>query len=175
MSRYKGTFAISANYEPLIAAPFDARQLVECKADLTSTKTWARADGSVWTYAGMMVAVAQDTNPENNGIYVLIAEDYTLQSNWRKQANSTDIDKLREEIENISISGGGSLDIEVDTMEDLPEIGDRNITYYVRENSSIQRWNEAEQAYFPFGGSGEQPELNISLIYGGNSNGNTTD
>jgi hypothetical protein len=91
MARYKGTFAVSANYEPLIAAPFDARQLVETKADLINPAIWQRADGSIWTYTGMIVSVAADSDPANNGIYVLINEDFTKVSNWRKCADERDV------------------------------------------------------------------------------------
>ena len=173
MARYKGTFTTAANYEPLIAAPFDARQLVECKADLTKPSTWQRSDGNAWTYAGMMVAVAQDVNAANNGIYMLTAEDYTVAENWMKLSDSRDLQALREEIANIETSG--SLDVEVSTEDSLPEIGDENTTYYVKENSSIQRWDEETGSYKSYGGTGEIPELNINIIYGGDSNGNTTD
>jgi hypothetical protein len=40
MSRYKGLFQVPANYEPLIRGPFDARELVETKADLINPATW---------------------------------------------------------------------------------------------------------------------------------------
>lgn len=40
MARYRGNFTVAANYEPLKAAPFDARALVETKADLTAATTW---------------------------------------------------------------------------------------------------------------------------------------
>lgn len=169
MARYKGTFAVSANYEPLVAAPFDARQLVETKADLTSTSTWVRADGSFWTYPGMVVSVAQDINPDNNGIYVLINEDFTLDANWRKSADERDIKELRSRIE--ELSGGSNLDVDVETEADLPAIGDSNVTYYVKENLTIQRWDESSGTYLVFGNIGEIPELNINIIYGGNANG----
>jgi hypothetical protein len=54
----------------------------------------------------------------------------------------------------------------------LPEVGDKNATYYVKDNSSIQRWDEETQSYQSYGGSGETPELDVNLIYGGDSNGN---
>ena len=171
MARYKGTFSVAASYEPLSASPFDARQLVQYKTDLTAIETWQQENGDIWTYVGMIVVVAEDLNDNNNGIYVLTNKDYTQESNWRKCADQRDIEYVLEEIRNIEFSGEGSVSIEVDTMEDLPKVGDQNATYYVKENLSIQRWNEVTQSYLSFGGSGEIPELNIEIIHGGNAHG----
>ena len=171
MARYKGTFSVAASYEPLSASPFDARQLVQYKTDLTAIETWQQENGDIWTYVGMLVVVAEDLNDNNNGIYILTNTDYTQESNWRKCADQRDIEYVLEEIKNIEFSGEGSVSIEVDTMEDLPKVGDPNATYYVKENFSIQRWNEVTQSYLSFGGSGEIPELNIEIIHGGNAHG----
>jgi hypothetical protein len=69
MARKKGTFQVSANYEPLKAAPFDARSLVETKEDLFLADTWT-INGIAWVYNGMLVAVFNDTE-ENKGLYLL--------------------------------------------------------------------------------------------------------
>lgn len=173
MARYKGTFAIASNYEPHIQGPFDARQLVETKRDLMSSATWLTPMGECWVYKGMMVVVSSDINPDNNGLYILTDLDYSLESNWQKQASHTDIQELQEQIENLEIEGG-SLDVEVDTETELPPIGDENTTYYVKENQSIQRWDSETQSYVAYGGeSGEAPDLEINLIHGGDSNGNS--
>lgn len=167
MARFKGTFSVAANYEPLIAAPFDARQLVETKSDLTNPQTWVRANDDYWTYVGMMVVVSQDIDDNNNGLYILTAEDFTQPDNWRKCADERDIARLQEEIDNLEVSGEGSLDLDVDLEIDLPATGDINTTYYVKENNSIQRWDENTNAYVKFGGGGEIPDLEINLIFGG--------
>lgn len=171
MARYKGTFTTAANYEPLIAAPFDARQLVEARSDLINPKTWNRSDGTNWTYVGMIVAVSRDIDDNNNGVYMLVADDFTQLANWRKCADDRDISRLMKEIESIEV-GAGSQDIEVDTDQDLPSIGDENATYYVKSNLSIQRWDEETQSYISYGASGDSPDLDINLIIGGNANGN---
>lgn len=171
MGRYRGTFTAPANYEPLKAAPFDARQLVEAKSDLTNVATWKQPNGDVWTYVGMMVVVSSDIELSNNGLYILKDIDYTKTENWEKTAIKDEILALQEQIENLETSSG-SLDVEVNTEADLPEIGDSNATYYVMENYSIQRWDEENQKYVSYGGSGEVPDLDINLILGGNSNGN---
>lgn len=117
----------------------------------------------------MIVSVATDIDPEKNGLYVLIAEDYTKESNWRKYADSRDVERLQKKIEDIEVSGGGSLDIEVETEADLPETGDSNTTYYVKENLGIYRWQEETKSYISFGKG--SADLDINLIYGGNSHG----
>jgi hypothetical protein len=172
MARYRGTFTAAANYEPLKAAPFDARSLVECKADLINPATWMQDDtGDIWTYVGMMVTVAQDIDDNNNGVYILTGEDFTQSQLWRKCADERDIARLLEEIENIDVSGEGSLDVTVDSDEALPEVGDANTTYYIKADNSIQRWDEDTQRYIRYGGSDVDPDLDIQLIHGGNANG----
>jgi hypothetical protein len=172
MARYEGMFAAPSNYEPLIAAPFDARSLVEDQADLINPATWEVSGGrGIWAYVGMVVTVAFDEDDSKRGVYVLVADDFTKLSNWRKCADERDIARLQEAIKNIEIAEGGA-SIEVETMEDLPKVGAPDVTYYVRENLSIQRWNEVTQSYLSYGGSGATPDFdNIQLIHGGNAHG----
>lgn len=180
MARYKGTFSVAANYEPLVGGPLDARSLVGEKADLFKKETWQQYNGDVWIYSGMIVAVANDQEDANNGIYMLLnSAHYTEESSWRKMSDDSSlaaleaaIRDLQEQIKNIELSEGG-VSIEVDTMDDLPRIGKTNVTYYVKENLSIQRWSEATQSYLSFGSQGVAPELDINIIYGGNAHGTT--
>lgn len=172
MARKKGTFQVSANYEPLKAAPFDARSLVETRADLIAESSWVVND-IAWVYNGMLVSVGQDIEPSFNGVYILQdAENYTDLNSWKKLADTTSIEDLQKQIDELEVSGGGSLDVEVETEDELPAEGNDNTTYYIKENSSIQRWDEETQSYISYGGVGETPELDINLIFGGNSNGN---
>lgn len=167
MARYNGVYKAAANYEPQIAAPFDARELVETKADLTSEKTWKQRNGDIWTYVGMVVSVASDVNPANNGRYQLMAADWSNAANWQKMATAADIQVLQEKIDNIEVSGGGSYDIEVETFEDLPSEGDTNATYYIANDRSIWRWSAVLEKYISYGAT----DLDIEIIYGGKSNG----
>lgn len=168
MARYKGIFKASANYEPQVAAPFDARMLVETKADLIAASTWQQSNGANWTYAGMLVTVAADPVAKNNGVYLLLANDYSVEANWRKCADIADIENLQDQIDNLEISGGGSLDVEVETEAELPATGDENTTYYVKNDKSIQRWDEETQDYVSYGGA---PAVDINIINGGNAHG----
>ena len=170
MARDRGTFTAAANYEPLKAAPFDARQLVDTKIDLISPDTWQQINGDTWVYVGMLVTVARDSDVNNNGTYRLIQLPYTDINNWIRQADNIDIQHLQAQIDDIEIVEGGT-GIEVEEIIDLPKVGMTGATYYVKENSGIYRWNEKTQSYDSYGGVGEIPELNIKIIYGGNAHG----
>ena len=171
MAREKGMFQVAASYEPLKAAPFDARMKAECKADLVKPETWRLANGEIWLFDGLIVAVATDVNPLNNGLYMLLsAANYTQESSWMKFANQEDVKALEEQIKNIEIPDDFNEDVEVETEADLPEVGEENVTYFVKENLSIQRWDSDDQAYDIYGGQGSS-DIQINLIHGGNSNG----
>lgn len=84
MARNKGTASFSANFEPQVAAPLDARFIVDSLADLTLPATWTANDGGIYAYKGMVVSVHSDTTALNNGLYRLIDVDYTNINNWEK-------------------------------------------------------------------------------------------
>lgn len=89
MSRNKGTFNFSANFEPLLKAPLDSRQVVNTYADLTDPSTWVDANGNVWLYNGAIVGVANDASTTRNGIYILLdAANYTVGSSWSIASSS---------------------------------------------------------------------------------------
>lgn len=97
MSKTKGIFNLSGNYEPLIAAPLDSRMVVQLKTDLTSETTWA-TEGAVYLFDGLITAVVGDSEA-NNGIYELQdSENYTAEESWVKVASGTDLTALNEEI-----------------------------------------------------------------------------
>jgi predicted component of viral defense system (DUF524 family) len=62
----------------------------------------------------MIVAVAADT-PENNGVYMLLAKDYSLEENWRKLADDDELRELIEKVENIEVASGA--DVEVGSID----------------------------------------------------------
>jgi len=77
MSRNKGIFDFSNNFEVRARTPLDAKQLVSLKSDLTSSTIWQSNTGDEWTYAGMIVSVCGDPVEANNGIYRLKTTPYT--------------------------------------------------------------------------------------------------
>lgn len=97
--REKGIFEMAGNYEPQIAAPLDARNAVESKADLTNPATWQDTSGAVYLYEGLLVAVTNDSTVENNGIYKLVdADNYTQDVSWVRMLDAVDLDGVNEDI-----------------------------------------------------------------------------
>lgn len=87
MARYKGTFSVAANYEPLVGGPFDARELVNTKADLIAPTTWQQPNGDLWVYEGMKVVVKDE-----HAIYILLNPiSYFLESSWIRSVNTEDL------------------------------------------------------------------------------------
>lgn len=80
--RTKGLLNISANFEPQTAEPFDGRLRVKTKNSLVVPATWESSDGNIYTYKGMVVSVYDDE--ENNGLYFLKEDGYSVASNWKK-------------------------------------------------------------------------------------------
>ncbi|MFA5366461.1 MAG: hypothetical protein WC333_00860 [Dehalococcoidia bacterium] len=86
MSRNKGTFNFAANFEGLLKAPIDARQMVCTYADLTLPATWSGSSG-IWLYDGAVVSVATGAN---SGIYWLCdSANYTNASSWIKAGSGS--------------------------------------------------------------------------------------
>lgn len=59
--------------------------------------------------------------------------------------------------------------IVVENEAALPKPGVAGITYYVKEDGSIRRWNATESSYDSYGGSGADLS-EITQINGGNAN-----
>lgn len=88
MARDKGINSYSANFEPQVAGPLDARQKVDTVAELLLTSTWLANDGGDYSYVGMLVTVNNDPDINKNGIYRLKASDYSLAENWEQNITS---------------------------------------------------------------------------------------
>jgi len=92
MSRNKGTFNFSSNFEVLTKAPLDARIIVGTKNDLISSTVWEDTNNNIWLYKGMLVSVTSDSNTANNGVYFLIDEtNYTTHDSWLKLNSDSSI------------------------------------------------------------------------------------
>lgn len=111
MGRDIGTNVYSNNFEPQVMGLLDARTRVDTKADLTKDATWTSSDGNTYVPVGIRVSVTDDTTNGNNGVYMLMSEDYAIASNWM-QINSS--------------SGGGSEEL---VMVDLSFINTIPGTY----------------------------------------------
>lgn len=92
MARNPGVLRISANFEPIIQAPLDARQRVGLYTDLVNPATWADPSGNIWIFKGAIAVVSTDPSA---GIYWLSDNDYTNYSNW-KNAGSIDPQDIQD-------------------------------------------------------------------------------
>lgn len=80
MARNKGTFNFSANLEPKVQAPLDARTVVDTVAELTQAATWQDTNNDVWLYDGLVVSVAQ-----TGELYMLTNKAaYTSAESWKR-------------------------------------------------------------------------------------------
>ena len=96
MARIKGSFITSNNYEVKKTAPFDARMLVKKKSDLTESLSWSITG----IYNGMIVAVGDDTEKSNNGLYMLADVDNVVSaSSWIKFAELSDLVEMAKNID----------------------------------------------------------------------------
>lgn len=84
MSRNTGNAIFSANFEPRMGAPLDARLVVESRSSLTNPNVWDGGDGNAYVYKGMVVSVINDSTELNNGLYVLKNLDYENYTSWEK-------------------------------------------------------------------------------------------
>lgn len=167
MARIRGVFTTSNNYEVKKSAPFDARMLVKKKSDLIDPSSWSVSG----IYNGMIVAVGNDTEKGNNGLYMLTdARNIDSFSSWMKFAELSELEKMSENIQNLTIElglikteldkkqdkliagknitiqdnvisaiggSGGNATLQVDN---LPEKGQEDIIYCVKNDGSFYMW-----------------------------------
>ena len=192
MGRIRGVFTTSNNYEVKKAAPFDARMLVKKKSDLVDSSSWSITG----IYNGMIVAVGNDPQKENNGLYMLtdIGNIDSL-SSWIKFAELSDLEAMGKNIQNLTeelglvkaeldkkqdkliagkniiiednvisavgSSGGGNSVIQV---EKLPEIGEKDTIYCVKNDGSLYMWSEGSWECY-----GRDYER-LTMLLGGSAN-----
>lgn len=82
MGRNIGTNVYSNNFEPQVMGLLDARGKAATKADLITAAQWTSTDGNIYAPKAILVAVTDDPIAENNGLYMLKGDDYSVASNW---------------------------------------------------------------------------------------------
>lgn len=102
--------------------PIDDRFVVLYVSDLFSESTWQHnSTGSAYVYPGMRVAVVNDSDATNNGIYWLPQKNQYTKQSWDETANNYNENGWRKLYDNTTpISGGGEktyLDV-LDNNED---------------------------------------------------------
>lgn len=129
MGRIRGVFTTSNNYEVKKAAPFDARMLVKKKSDLVDSSSWSITG----IYNGMIVAVGNDPEKTNNGLYMLAdVGNIDSLSSWVKFAELSDLEAMSANIQNLS-EELGLVKAELDKKQDKLTAG-KNI---IIENNVI--------------------------------------
>ena len=78
MTRQKGQFNYSSNYEVQITAPLDSRILVDNINDLIDENTW-KSGSDNYLYKGIVVSVK-----ENDSLYMLTDTNYQNANSWKK-------------------------------------------------------------------------------------------
>ena len=191
MSRIKGSFVTSNNYEVERSMPFDARMLVKKKSDLTDPSSWSAAG----RYNGMIVAVGKDPEKSNNGLYMLTdVSNIESESAWIKFAELSDLEAMGENIRNltdelglvkaaldkkqdkliagkniiiednvISVTGSTGGGSNIIQVENLPESGDDDTVYCVGNEKSLYMWKN--DSWICYGRDYNE----ISILLGGTS------
>ena len=166
MARGKGLFQVTANYEPLVTGPFDARMLVQYKEDLILPDTWT-INGSRYIYNGMIVAVANDAD-ENNGLYRLKDRRYYTDYNyWEKLAELSDIIDLQAQIDELKKNDDSTSKIELEfaTRFNFPNIGVVGNLYIATDENATYYWDDANAIYKCIGRDYNE----IETIFGGHA------
>lgn len=96
---YKNTVFSSVGFNMSKAIALDSRLVLNTKEDLTKAYTVDNV-----AYAGMIVAVINDTTANNNGIYELTALPNTTLSNWKKISTEAQLDEAIKKI-NVKVNG----------------------------------------------------------------------
>ena len=160
MARQQGYFKVAHNYEVTSSLPLDARSLVRKQSDLTNPDSWKDINS---LYNGLLVVVGQDT-PDKTGVYILTNKMlFTQLSSWLKLAdiyNTQELDKRLTRIEETSSSV-----VEVKTKGELPNFGNSNNLYYIKDENAIYKWDSQLNKYSCCGRDYNE----IDTINGGNA------
>lgn len=185
MARVKGALIATSNYEVQVKKPLDARSLVPSYNDLTIKENWVKSGtAQVIAYNGMLVAVANTSDTSKNGLYMLFdincttalkSPDVTVESNWIKIGETSDISDFADRV--------ATIEGEIDSIEErltslesrsdvetigyranFPSTGEPNKLYVAVDEQKSYVW--VNDDYLPVGGSDyEDPEV----IYGGSA------
>jgi len=142
MSRKRGLFSISGNFETRISEPLDARLVAQTVSNLTDFNFWRSGDNNTYLYKGIAVSVWNDSI-EKNGIYILTADDYTDINSWLKISGDIPEDTFRfEDSKTISFTQSGinySADIKSDsiTVSNLKTVDGSATASYLLSNDGL--------------------------------------
>ena len=175
---------ISGQYRFTGKGPVDAKSLVKTYEELITESTWLSDAGSKTAYNGMIVAVwLNKADTSKNGLYYLFDPnctstiknpDVTVESNWIKIGNTSDVSELASRLTTIE-EELSSIKERLDTLESdsdietfgyrdgFPSEGTPNKLYIAVDEGKSYIWING--AYMVVGGS-DDPDV----IYGGIAN-----
>jgi hypothetical protein len=142
MARVIGVVSRNTNYEVTVKKPLDARSLVKTYEDLLLESNWLNDAGKSIAYNGMLVAVANTSDISKNGLYFLFdinctsslkSPDVTLESNWLKIGETSEIGDFADRLSKID----SELEDIKDRLEALENDSDV-ITYGYRSGFPIE-------------------------------------
>lgn len=120
MARVSGALIATSNYEVQVKKPLDARSLVPSYDDLTIKENWVKSGTTqVIAYNGMLVAVANISDATKNGLYMLFdincttplkSPDVTVESNWIKIGDLSDVENRLSALEAIELPEGVTIE-----------------------------------------------------------------
>lgn len=164
MSRNKGLVTISNNFEPRIAQPLDSRLVANTVSDLTNPSYWESSDSNTYLYQGIAVAVWNDNNPVNNGVYILKDNDFEKINNWIKVGSEEYGNGLIFSNGEVSISLTQSSGLTFSNSDLVVNVDDDTIK--INQNGKIQvSGNSVYQSADSLVTNGDKESTGISIQY----------
>lgn len=145
-NRVIGGFSMSSNYEVSIKKPLDARSLVPTYDALLLKSNWVTSANKPIAYNGMLVTVANTTDASKNGLYYLFdpnctsslkSPDITVEANWHKVAELSDIEDIDSIKAQISAISADYL-----TRGDKSELQSKDAELLAAINSNTARFSD---------------------------------
>lgn len=165
--------------------PLDPKSLIETYAQLIDSDTWTE-NTSIIAYNGMIVAVWNDDDPKNNGIYFLhdsnvtskfTPPEVTNKANWHKLGGINDLPGLAEQLETINETLK-SVKNDVEELQDSATVVKENFSDFPSEGTSgklyiatveARTYVWADGKYLPVGDGAGSDEIEIQVICGGSA------
>ena len=177
-------FGLDTQYAYSGKGPLDSKALVKTYAELLAPATWLVNEKAA-AYNGMLVAVwLNKDDTTKNGIYflhdpncttTLKTPDVTLEANWHKLGEISDLQGLSEqvaalatELESVKadlVEVQETATVVLQTADELPEIGVANKLYVVATEAKSYVW--VNGTYLPVGDGVGSGDVDIQIINGG--------
>ena len=96
-NNYTGNFEFSGNFEILASSPIDSRIIAASVSQLTDEEHWDWGGAASYLYDGLVVAVYNDNNQKNIGLWMLLDKsNVTATASWYKVSSDFDADAFSQ-------------------------------------------------------------------------------